>query len=241
MSVEAHGTRPAVATAGTAPSLDYYLILDASGGTAEALVVEEFLRAPDWSTTGLDSAVWTPSAGWGGSAAFSRGMRADPQLRARTLPVARDAADAAHRWLGGGPLPDERALRTRFQDRQAFPATAPLRLGVPQAPHGRHERRVYRVLFAGDLPPDRVARLAAHWRPVGAPPPVDGMPAGRRRVDGDDHRWTLRRIGGGIAWCVDLTVDLATATDATVGPVLHELTTAVRLAGLIPATTERFA
>ncbi|MEV1331304.1 hypothetical protein AB0J20_17215 [Micromonospora costi] len=236
MSVETRATVPVVA----ATPLDYYVIVDASGATAEAVAVEEFVRAPDWCTVGLDSAVWTPATGWRSSASFSRGMRADARLRARVRPVPRGVADAVHRQLGGGPLPGEPSLRDRFGDRQTFPAAAPLLLASPAAPEGCHERRVYRTLFAGDLPADRGAELAARW-PAGHHAPAGVLAAGRRRVGGDDHTWALRRIGGGVAWAVDLTVALATAADHSVGPVLHELTTVVRLAGLIPATTERFA
>lgn len=232
-----------VSPAAGALPLDYYLLLDGPDGPAEraeAVVVEEFVRAPGWWTVGLGSALWTPAAGWRSSASFSQAMRAAPEVRARVRPVARDAADRTHRRLGGGPLPDERALRTHLHDRQVFPATAPLRLGDPQPPDGCHERRVYRVLFAGDLPADRMAGLAARWRPAGAPT-GDGLPAGHGSFGDDRFSWTMRRIGGGVAWAVDLTVELARAADDTVGPVLHELTSTVRLAGLIPVTTERFS
>ncbi|TDC37591.1 hypothetical protein E1211_09820 [Micromonospora sp. 15K316] len=225
------------------PPLDYYLLLDRPGGlheSAEAIVVEEFVRAPDWSTVGLRSTAWTPGAGWRSSASFSRAMRGEPELRARVRPVPRDAADATHRRLGGGPLADETSLRAHFHDHQAFPTTAPLRLGTASAPPGCHERRMYRVLFAGEPAPDRMAGLAAHWRPT-VDPAADGAPGGHRRLGDDRFSWTVRRIGGGLAWALDLTAELARPADEAVGPIMQELTSAVRLAGLIPVTTERFA
>ncbi|MEV6367263.1 hypothetical protein AB0L86_10255 [Micromonospora musae] len=256
MGMEAQGTRAAVpptagrrrATSGPPrlgprPRLDYYLILDRPAGpdaVAEAIVVEEFVRATDWTTVGLRSAGWTPAgAGWWSSAAYSRAMRADPELRARVFPVARAEADAAHRRLGGAALPDEPVLRAGFHDDQALPVTAPLRLG-PSAPDGYHERRTYRVLFAGDPLAHRLAELATRWRPADGRSTVDALPAGRRRVDDDRFAWTVRRVGRGLAWSLDLTVLLAGADDRTVGPLLHELTSAVRLCGLVPMTTERF-
>ncbi|GAB3986465.1 hypothetical protein [Plantactinospora veratri] len=61
----------------------------------------------------------------------------------------------------------------------------------------------------------------------------------RRRVGADAFTWELRRIGAGAAWCLDLTADLAGSRDDAVGPLLRELTTAARIAGLIPVTIER--
>ncbi|MDO3701778.1 hypothetical protein Q3W71_08805 [Micromonospora sp. C28SCA-DRY-2] len=220
---------------GPEPVLDYYLIRAPAGGI-DGIVVEEFVRGPDHSTVGLDSAGWTAAAGrWWSSAAFSQRMRADPELRARVTPVRRDTAAAVHHRLAGAPLPAEAVLRTRFRDRQPFATAAPLRLGPAGAPDGCHERRVYRVLFAKDLPADRLADLATRWGPDGC------RPAGRQRIGADRFSWQLRRVGRDIAWGLDLTVLLATADDTAVGPVLRELTTAVREQGLIPVTTERFA
>ncbi|MFI7606273.1 hypothetical protein ACIBTV_14215 [Micromonospora sp. NPDC049366] len=229
------GTRPAgvVATAGRwEPPLDYYLIHGPHAGPrpaagVEALVVEEFVRAADWTTIGLRGAVWTPSEpAWWSDAAHHRALRADPGLRARVVPVDRAGAEATHRRLGGGPLPDEASLRARFDDEQAFPVAAPLRLGPVEVPDGFAERRVYRVLFAGEPPARRVPDVTATQ--------------GRRQVGEDRFDWTLRRVGRGLAWSLDLTVLLATAADRAVGPVLHELTSTVRLCGLVPVTTERF-
>ncbi|MEV5694608.1 hypothetical protein [Micromonospora globbae] len=231
--------------AGHRLALDYYVVLDRRGGTGaavEAIVAEEFVRAGDGTTVGLRGAGWTPASGrWWNSAPYSRAMRTDPGLRARVVPVDRTEAEAVHRRLGGGPLPDEPVLRTRLAEVEVFPATAPLRLGPADAPEGCHERRVYRVLFAGDLPAQRVAELAERWRPAGGAAAAGVPSAGRRRVHDDRFAWVLRRVGGGVAWAVDVTADLATADDRTVGPLLHELTSAVRLCGLVPVTTERFA
>ncbi|MGS2615972.1 hypothetical protein ACVCAH_15825 [Micromonospora sp. LZ34] len=230
--------------AGRPPALDYYVIL-AGGrppGAVEGIVVEEFVRNDDWSTSGLRTAGWTAADGhWWSSAAFSRGMRTDPELRERVTPVDRRVADAVHRRLGARHLPTGPVLRTHFRDHEVFATAAPLRLGPADPPAGCHERRVYRVLFAKDLPDDRLAGLAARWGRVAGDAGAQGMPAGRLRRGADRFSWQLRRVGRTIAWCLDLTVLLATADDGTVGPVLRELTSAVREHGLIPVTTERFA
>ncbi|MEV4541232.1 hypothetical protein [Micromonospora echinaurantiaca] len=166
-------------------------------------------------------------------------MRADPELLTRVTPVRRDTAAAVHRRLAGAPLPAEAVLRDRFRDRQPLDTAAPLRLGPTDAPDGCHERRTYRVLFAKDLPDDRLADLASRWGADDAG--GRGLPAGRLRMGADRFSWQLRRVGRNIGWGLDLPVLLATADDAAVGPVLRELTTAVREHGLIPVTTERFA
>jgi len=49
----------------------------------------------------------------------------------------------------------------------------------------------------------------------------------------------VRRIGAGIAWCLDLTAFLRTG--AALGPLLRELTAIMRRHGMIPVTVERFA
>ncbi|WBB69978.1 hypothetical protein [Micromonospora sp. WMMD812] len=226
------------------PPLDYYVVVGPGPGrrTVEAIVVEDFVRAADGTTVGLRSAGWTPSeARWWSSAAYSRAMRSDPELRGRLVPVDRDGADAVHRRIGGGPLPGEPMLRTRFHDDQAFPTTTPLLFGSAAAPDGCRERRVYRVLFAGDLPAERLAGLTARWQPAGGQHAADGSPTARRRVGADRYEWTVRRVGRGLAWSLDLTALLATDADHSVGPLLHELTSVVRLCGLVPVTTERFA
>lgn len=231
--------------AGRPPALDYYVILADDGrppDAVEGIVVEEFVRNDDWSTSGLRTAGWTAADGhWWSSAAVSRGMRTDPELRERVTPVDRGVAEAVHRRLGAGRLPAEPVLRTHFRDHEVFAAAAPLRLGPADPPAGCHERRIYRVLFAKDLPDDRLADLAARWGRLAGDAGARGMPAGRLRTGADRFSWQLRRVGRTIAWSLDLTVLLATADDGAVGPLLRELTSAVRGHGLIPVTTERFA
>ncbi|MEV0595786.1 hypothetical protein [Nonomuraea cavernae] len=208
---------------------------------AEGIVVEEFTLAGDHTAIGLDSAGWTATDGWWSSAAFSRGMRTDTRLRARIVAARRDDAEAVYRRLGGGELPGETALRGRFHDHQPLGGSAPLRLGSAQVPDGFRDRRVYRVLFANDLREDGPPRLRSAWRMTLADPPARVAGTAHRRVAGDVFTWDLRRIGPGVAWCLDLTACLASASDDAVRPLLRELVTVLRHAGLIPVTIERFA
>ncbi|MEO3771489.1 hypothetical protein [Micromonospora sp. B9E7] len=236
-----------VEVAARRPPLDYYLVRsrhDRSGSTdvAEGIVVEEFTRHRDFSTSGLNSAGWTPEAGWWSSASLSRGLRTDPELLARVVPVSRAEAEDVYRRLGGGRLPTEAALRTSFGEHQPIATAAPLRLGPAQAPAGFSERRVYRVLFAKDLRDDQVEGLRAAWYTTdSAPRPPGSAATGYLERGGDHFTWVLRRVGGGLAWCLDLTVLLTTDTSPEVGPILSGLTSALRQRGLIPVTTERFA
>jgi hypothetical protein len=223
------------------PPLDYYLVLPRDPvTTVEAIVVEEFTRHRDFTATGLDSAGWTPDAGWWSSAALSRGMRTDPEVLARVLPTSRREAEDAYRALGAGQLPDESVLRTYFLDHQPIAAAPPLRLGPAQPPAGFHERRVYRVLFARNLGAEQVANLRALWRT-----PVGGTNAaaasGHLDENGDHITWDLRRVGGTFAWCLDVTVLMRTDSAEAVGSALSDLTAVLRQHGLIPVTTERFA
>lgn len=229
--------------------LDYYVVLAEAGGPAgrvDGIVVEEFVFAADWTAAGLDGAGWSPGhGGWWSSAEFIRGMRTDPRLRARIRAVGRGEAEDVYRRLGGGELPDEAALRSRFHDRLPLDASAPLVFGPPEVPDGFHERRVYRVLFAGELDAARLGGLRAVWPMTLAEDFADP----RARVAGTAHRrtardrftWELRRIGPGTAWGLDLTACLGGPSDQAVGPLLRELTTVLRHAGLIPVTVERFA
>ncbi|SCE81201.1 hypothetical protein GA0070607_1871 [Micromonospora coriariae] len=234
------------------PPLDYYLVLAKPGdrGPAagvEGIVVEEFTRHADFSTAGLDSAGWTPSGdGWWSSASFSRSMRTDREALARLVPSSRRDADSAYRQLGGGQLPSEAVLRTYFRDHQPFASAPPLRLGPAQPPTGFHERRVYRVLFAKDLRADQVESLRTLWRTTGDGAPADprspgAVVAGCLDEDGDRFAWDVRRVGSGLAWCLDVTVLLRTKASGTLGSTLHNLTTVMRQHGLIPVTTERFS
>lgn len=228
--------------------LDYYLLLPERGASAPpaAVLVEEFVLAADGTAVGLDSAGFGgPVEGWWSSAEFCRGMRRDPHLRARVRATTRTAAQEAFDRLGGGVLADEDTLRGRFRDRHPLGGTAPLRLGPDSAPPGFRERRVYRVLFAGELRPEGLARALTAWdmTPAADLAEPDCRIAGtaRRTVGDDELTWDLRRIGPGVAWCADLTALLRGASDAVVQPILAELRGVLRAQGLIPVTVERFA
>ncbi|MBM0205408.1 hypothetical protein JNW90_22025 [Micromonospora sp. STR1s_5] len=228
------------------PPLDYYLVLprlgdrDPATTTVEGIVVEEFTRHHDFTTTGLDSAGWTPQAGWWSSATLSRGIRTDPEVLARVVPTSRRKAEEVYRTLGGGHLPEESVLRTHFLDRQPIATAPPLRLGPAQPPAGFQERRVYRVLFAKDLRDEQVTSLRTAWRkPAGGT--VASAASGRLDKHGDQFTWDLRRVGHSLAWCLDMTALLRTDATATLGSTLSELTNVLRQHGLIPVTTERFA
>ncbi|GAA5190489.1 hypothetical protein GCM10023322_45730 [Rugosimonospora acidiphila] len=231
-----------------AQPLDYYLVL-AEGGPAarpDGLVVEEFVLAEDHSALALASAGWGPSDDrWWSSAALSRTMRTDPELRARVVPVDRDDAGDVYRRLGGGELPDEETLRTHFSDQARLADSAPLWLGTEAPPDGYREKRVYRVLFAKELTAPRLADLSALWglEPAGdvRDPGTRVVGTARRARDGDLFTWDLRRIGEDIAWCLDVTAYLATGPGHSIGHLLSELRAAMRRQGLIPVTIERFA
>ncbi|WP_433498408.1 hypothetical protein ACQP1K_26550 [Sphaerimonospora sp. CA-214678] len=244
-------SRPEVRT--PEPELDYYVITGEAAALAASpagIVVEEFVLADDGTATGLNSAVWTRTDGaadgaWWSSAEFTRAMRADPELRGRVVAVSRQDAEAAHRRLGAGELPGEATLRTRFHDTLPFDGSAPLRLGSPDVPEGFHDRRVYRILFAGDLSETGLANLSAGWR-MRAPGDARGRVVGTAHVTvaGDLFSWDLRRVGGDMAWSVDLTACLAgpsARTDGVIRRLLRELTTAMRREGPIPVTIERFS
>jgi hypothetical protein len=221
--------------------LDYYLI-DRSG-----ILVEEFVLGEDDTAVAIDSAGWTDGRWWS-SAAFSMQLRGDPQVRARVTPVDRDGARAAYRRLGGGELPEDATLRGYFADPAPLRASAALRLDTTPVPDGYRERRVYRVLFAGDLDSDGLAALRYRWRMApsddpgfgGAEHPQRIAGGARRSTAGEEFTWQLHRIGSGVAWCVDLTACL-TGDPVGVRPLLRELTSAARGQGLIPVTIERFA
>ncbi|MEV4824018.1 hypothetical protein [Micromonospora sp. NPDC049274] len=223
------------------PSLDYHLVLPAPGSPAvEGILVEEFTRHADFTTTGLHSAGWMPGTGWCSAASLSRGLRTDPDVLARVVPTARVDAASAYRRLGGGDLPSEAALRTYFRDHQPIATAPPLRLGPTQPPAGFQERRVYRVHFAKDLRADQVAALRTTWRATD-----DGTAGsaagGHRDRGGDQFTWNLRRVGHSLGWGLDVTVLLRTGTAEAVRPTLTDLTNLLRQHGLIAVTTERFA
>lgn len=231
------------------PALDYYLVHpqqpdDRRDAPPEGIVVEEFRFGADHSVLRVDSAAWTPGGpGWWTSPGLSRSLRTDPELRGRVVGVPRHRAEVVYRQLDGGPLPDEATLRGHLRVGNTHPATAPLLLSPARVTPGFHSTRMYRVLFANELGPGDLAHLAALW-PMSRTDPTraDGVVGtARRRVGADAYRWDLRRLGVLGAYCLDLTVDLATPQDDSIGPVLRELTTALRLRGLIPVTVERFS
>lgn len=238
----------ATASAPTQPALDYYVITPEAGAgavRAEGLVVEEFVFSGDHRTIGLDTAGWSgDDRTWWSSAAFGRAMREDPELRARVVAVGRTDAEAAYRRLGGGELPGEVTLRDRFRDTLALPDSAPLRLGPEGGSGGFHDSRTYRVLFAGDLRLSGLARLAPEVVTLAEnadDPRTRIAGTGGLRTARDEFTWELRRIGPGVACCVDLTARLGTMSDDALRPLLRSLTTAIRHAGPIPVTIERFS
>jgi hypothetical protein len=219
----------------TRPPLDYYLL-----GPADGIVVEEFVLADDHSAVGLNSTGWTPAGRrWWSSAEFSRAMRTDPALRARVVAVERAEVEIAYRRLGGGDLPDEPTLRGYFRDYEPLATSAPLFLGTAPVPDGYREKRLYRVLFAGELALDRLADLRAVWHMETAS--SDRVAGTAHLPVGDDlFSWDLRRIGEGVAWCLDLTAYLGAGSGTALGALLRELTATVRRHGMIPVTIERF-
>jgi hypothetical protein len=215
--------------------LDYYLI-----GSADGLVVEEFVLADDHTAVGLRSTGWTAAdRRWWSSAEFSRAMRADPALRTRVVAAERADVEVAYRRLGGGDLPDEPTLRGYFRDYEPLATSAPLLLGTGPVPDGYREKRLYRVLFAGELTPERLADLRAVWHMEAA---GSERVAGTARLPaGDDlFTWDLRRIGAGVAWCLDVTAFLRGGAGSALGPLLRELTATMRRHRLIPVTVDRF-
>lgn len=233
------------------PPLDYYLIFAEAGDNVpvpavDGIVVEEFALADDYSAVGLNSARWTPSEGrWWTSAGLSRDMRGDPGLRKRVVAADRHDVEQVYRQLGGGELPDETTLRTYFQDFVPLATSTPLRLGLGPALDGYREKRVYRVLFANELGPAHVAHLQTLWRMAvaddAADPQARVVGTAQLPVGGDLFTWDLRRIGPGIAWCLDLTACLGGSSGKAIGPLLRELTMVMRRQGMIPVTIERFS
>lgn len=221
----------------SATNLDYYLLhAEADHVQTTGLLVEEFVLDHDLSATRLRSAGWTAvDGGWWSSAAFAQAVRTDPQLRARLTATDRPTAEATYRELGGGTLPDEETLRGHFRDDVPLASGAPLRLGA--RPH------VHRVLFAGELGAQQIARLSGLLRLDDAPSPDGARPGvvgtGRLRVNDTIFRWDLRRVGDGIAWCIDITSE--PADDKALRWLLRELIDAARGHGLVPATIDRLS
>ncbi|MCF6472358.1 hypothetical protein FAF44_28770 [Nonomuraea sp. MG754425] len=217
--------------------MDYYLISATAGDRSPAgLLVEEFVLCDDYTAAGIDGTEWVTEIGaWSASADLSRAIRADIDLRSRVTPVSRPEASRAFRMLGGDVLPEEAGLRTLFQERRALPTTSPLNLG-----NGSSKARRYRILFAGELGETGLAnaRTALRLEPTGDPRVVGAASA---NSGGHGFTWELRRIGAGIAWCVDVTARLGSGPVTTLGALLHHHRQAVREQGLIPVTVERFA
>ncbi|GII57597.1 hypothetical protein Pth03_59860 [Planotetraspora thailandica] len=236
---------------------DYYLVLsetdsetDSETGPArvDGIVVEEYVYGDDHAAVGLDSVGWSAADGeWWNSAAFSREMRRDPLLRSRIVAARRSEAESVYRGLAGEDLPGETALRSRFHDREPFPSSAPLLFGPPEVPEGYHDRRVYRILFAGQLDSGHLAHLRDVWSmDLAADPHARVAGTARLHAGADLFTWDLRRIGAGVAGGLDatgldVTALLAGPYATAIGPLLRELTTEMRFQGLIPVTIERFA
>ncbi|WP_431931531.1 hypothetical protein [Micromonospora sp. RP3T] len=221
-----------VTSSAVTSAFDYYLLCPAGAPVAPlGLLVEEFVLADDLAATRLRTAGWTPAGGgWWSSAAFTRAVRADPGVRARLRAVTRADAEEAYLRSGGGTLPDEDVLRGHFREDVPLATVAPLRLGGGPP--------VWRVLFAGELDDERLAGLRTALRlSDGTGPGVAG--SGRLRANDATFRWDLRRVGGGVAWCLDVTAEPA-HRDA-LGPLLRRLSDVVRRHGLVPATIECFA
>ncbi len=241
--------------------MDYYVLHDADGGGG-VVVVEEFVFGDDFAAVGLDCAGWIAGdRRWWSSAEFSRGMRGDPGLRERVVPVQRREAEEAYARLGGGELPGEAVLRGYFRDRQALRAAPPLRFGAD-------DRWIYRLLCAKELDEAGVSGLRTLWRMTPVHDPAARL-IGRARaeVGGRWFAWELRRIGPGVAWCVDISAApsprpgfggpdsavggpdsaLGGLAGAPGGPgpafggLLSGLKRDVRRHGLIPVTIERLA
>jgi hypothetical protein len=232
------------------PPLDYYLIFATAGDRGRGappsgILVEEFLLCDDYTAAGIDGVEWTPATGaWRGSPASSRAIRTDATLRERVAAVSRRDAGTAYTMLGGGELPHEAAIRTFFRDRQPLPAAAPLDLGsVPGEPGGG--TRLYRILFAGEFGERGLANLwsALRLEPVGDPADPRARVIGTATATTAGHTltWELRRIGPGIAWCLDVTVHLGAGPVSVIGTLLHHHRQTIREQGLIPVTIERFA
>jgi hypothetical protein len=208
------------------PVLDYYLIH--SDGELDGVLVEEFAFAPDDTTLGLACTAWTRRRNtWWSDERFSREARTDPAKAAALRTVDRAAADEAFGSLVGHPLHDEEILRGCFRDYVRLPAATPLVLGAEPT------RRIHRVLLAGDVQePERLCVALTL---------VQGTANGG--IVGVAHRgeavsWCLRRIGGGLAWCVDVT---SPADHTGLRAHLHRLMTIVRAHGFLPVTVERLA
>ncbi|GAA1652028.1 hypothetical protein [Catellatospora bangladeshensis] len=230
-----------------AAQLDYYLVYANARARDRALppegiVLEEFVLRPDGTTSALDSAGWTAAGGtWWSAVAFSRGLRTDARLRARVTPADRAGAQTAYQTACGAKLPAEPELRRHFLDRLELPASAPSPLVPTQT---TTERRIYRVLLAGELPEPGREALRSGWRmqPFDRVDDAAHRIAGRTRrtLDGQTVTWTLRQVGTEADWAVDLSTDRSDdSSTPTLAPLLNRLRTEARDQGLIPVTVDR--
>ncbi|MEV4624938.1 hypothetical protein AB0J90_01425 [Micromonospora sp. NPDC049523] len=239
-----------VSASSSHPSLDYYLMLaqrhhETVAAEPVGILVEEFTLASDHTALALGSARWTPPDGWVGAAPLSQRVRTDAVLRGRTVTADRDEVAQVYRRLGGGDLPDEPTLRSHFGAAVSLATAPPLRLGSGEVAEGFHDTRFYRILFASDLSEDGLARLRAGWR-MRVPAEADEPRArvfgtAQLRVADDLFVWDLRRIGPGVAWCLDLTANFGDGRTDRIEPVLRGLMAVMRQQGLIPVTIERFS
>ncbi|MFD1537941.1 hypothetical protein [Nonomuraea guangzhouensis] len=218
-------------------SLDYYLIFASPGRGVppQGILVEEFVLCDDYTAAGIDGVEWSAATGaWGGSSATSRGIRADALLRSRVVAVNRHDAGGAYKACGGGELPPEAEIRALFGERQPLPAAAPLDLGAAGS-------RLYRVLFAGELGGRGLADVRSALGLELVDDPLARV-VGTATATAADHTftWELRRIGPGVAWCLDVTVQMGNGPESAVGALLHLHRQAIRGQGLIPVTIERF-
>lgn len=244
-------TNPTLPAALTSPgsALDYYLVSPAGPdegqrGEPEVILVEELEFDADRFT--LYSAGWSPTTRrWWSASAFSRAMRADAGLRGRVAVISRREAEAAYLRLGADALPGEELLRTYFDEGQTLSTSAPLRLTAAQPAPGFHESRIYRILFANELDAQGLADVQATWAMTIVADPEDPrarvIGTSTQDVDGDRFTWDLRRIGTGVAWCLDLTVHVADGRGVAIEPVLRGLINEMRQHRLIPAVVERLS
>jgi len=142
---------------------------------------------------------------------------------------------ASATWTAAGWSP---SLSTRMRSEAALRArvTFASRPGAAEA---------FRVLGGGELPDEGELRRQLHdYEPLNTAPPLrlglTDAPYYRILFAGEPRDAAahphLRRIGNGVAWCVDI----AAREGVSVGPALREARDAMRRNGLIPVTIERF-
>jgi hypothetical protein len=142
---------------------------------------------------------------------------------------------ASATWTAGGWGPSL-SLRVRSDPSLLARTAFATRAGAAEA---------FRVLGGGELPdPAGLRRLLRDYEPLNTAPPLrlGLIDAPYYRIlfageptDADAHP-QLRRIGNGLAWCVDITAP----EGVNAGPELRAARDARRRNGLIPVTIERF-